>query len=255
MGPRDGSRREWWMETPTLTARPAQPNQRVWALQNKGDVFLELLDNPIIDEFVPDFLGDHYLIAELSANIVGPGGEAMVLHQDQSPVQPPLPVAVGMNMMLCLDDFTTENGATRVILGSNKLDDKLTFDEKDTEPAEMSKGSVLFYSGSIYHGGGANHSDATRVGINITYNVSWLRQEENQYLAVPLEVARTLPVDLLKLMGYRRGAYALGYVDDLRDPIEVVRPDLARTGLGDLDEVQKKLRKQGAQFSAGAAPK
>jgi len=72
---------------------------------------------------------------------------------------------------------------------------------------------------------------------------------------VPLEVARTLPVDLLKLMGYRRGAYALGYVDDLRDPIEVVRPDLARTGLGDLDEVQKKLRKQGAQFSAGAAPK
>src|SRR5439155_719737 len=107
---------------------------------------------------------------------------------------------------------------------------------------EMARGSVLFYSGSVYHGGGANRSEETRVGINITYNVSWLRQEENQYLAVPLEIARTLPVDLLRLMGYQRGAYALGYVDDLRDPIEVVRPDLKKAGLGDLDSVEQKQR-------------
>ena len=90
----------------------------------------------------------------------------------------------------------------------------------------------------------AGLDDATRAGINITYNLSWLRQEENQYLAVPLEIARTLPVDLLKLIGYRRGAYALGYVDDLRDPIEVVRPDLKRMGLGDdLTAAQAKLKR------------
>jgi ectoine hydroxylase-related dioxygenase (phytanoyl-CoA dioxygenase family) len=131
--------------------------------------------------------------------------------------------------------------------GSNHFDDKLQFREKDSVPAEMTKGSILFYSGAVYHGGGANRSSAPRVGVNITYNVSWLRQEENQYLAVPLEVARTLPVDLLRLIGYRRGAYALGYVDDLRDPIEVVRPDLPRAGLGD-DDVQKKLRQKTSQL-------
>ena len=110
-------------------------------------------------------------------------------------------------------------------------------------PAEMTKGSVLLYNGSVYHGGGANRSNATRMGINITYNLSWLRQEENQYLAVPFEIARTLPVELLKLIGYRRGAYALGYVDDLRDPIEVLRPDLRRPGLGeDLTAAQERLR-------------
>ncbi|HEY6395123.1 MAG TPA: hypothetical protein VIX12_06865, partial [Candidatus Binataceae bacterium] len=114
------------------------------------------------------------------------------------------------------------------------------------------KGSVLFYTGSIYHGGGENRSDAPRIGISIIYNVSWLRQEENQYLSVPLEIARTLPADLLRLMGYSRGAYALGYVDDLRDPIEVVRPDLRKTGLGDLDDVQKKLKAQGARFQRGS---
>ena len=89
-----------------------------------------------------------------------------------------------------------------------------------------------------------HHNDGTRYGINITYNLSWLRQEENQYLSVPFEVARTLPVDLLRLIGYARGAYALGYVDDLRDPIEVLRPDLAHDGLGDLGPALERARQQ-----------
>src|SRR5262249_57620210 len=122
--------------------------------------------------------------------------------------------------------------------------DRLAFSGADTLPAEMAKGSVLFYTGSLRHGAGANRSDATRYGVNITYNCSWLRQEENQYLSVPLEIARTLPVDLLRLIGYARGAYALGYVDDLRDPIEVVRPDLANTGLGELENAPQRARAQ-----------
>ena len=73
-----------------------------------------------------------------------------------------------------MTDFTEENGATRVVPGSNKLADKLQFKQEDSEGAAMTKGSVLFYSGSVYHGGGANKSDAMRAGINITYNVSWL---------------------------------------------------------------------------------
>ena len=40
---------------------------------------------------------------------------------------------------------------------------------------------------------------------------------------MPPEIARDLPDDLLRLMGYAPGAYALGYVDDLRDPIAVLR--------------------------------
>ena len=129
-----------------------------------------------------------------------------------------------------MTDFTEENGATRVIPGSNRFNDKLQFNENDTEPAEMTKGSVLFYNGSVYHGGGANRSNSTRIGININYSLSWLRQKENQYLALPLEPPALFPLDLLRLLGYQRGAFALGYVDDLRDPIEVVRPDLVRAG-------------------------
>lgn len=176
---------------------------------------------------------------------IAPGEPAQLIHRDQWAYDFfPFPKGfeVQCNTIWAMSDFTAENGATRVIPGSNHFDDRLQFADSETEPAEMAKGSVLFYTGSLYHGGGANRSDAVRYGVNITYNASWLRQEENQYLSVPLEIARTLPVDLLRVMGYQRGAYALGYVDDLRDPIEVVRPDLGTTGLGDLSTSTRRLR-------------
>lgn len=169
---------------------------------------------------------------------IGPGETSQPIHRDQWAFDFfPFPKGyeVQCNTLWAMTDFTEENGATRVIPGSNHFDDKLQHTEADTVAATMSKGSVLVYTGALYHGGGANRSDAVRAGVNITYNVSWLRQEENQYLSVPIEVAKTFDEDLQRLMGYARGAYALGYVDDLRDPIEVLRPDAGRVGFGDVD--------------------
>ena len=166
---------------------------------------------------------------------IAPGETSQPIHRDQWAFDFfPFPAGyeVQCNTIWALTDFTEENGATRLVVGSNLQEDRLAFGPDDTEPAVMRRGSVLFYSGSVYHGGGANHSDGTRIGLNITYNVAWLRQEENQYLSVQSEVAETLPTDLLRLMGYDRGAYALGYIDDLRDPIEAVRPGIGSSGFG-----------------------
>jgi ectoine hydroxylase-related dioxygenase (phytanoyl-CoA dioxygenase family) len=182
---------------------------------------------------------------------IGPGAPAQPIHRDQwvfDFFKFPKGFEVQLNTIWAMTDFTAQNGATRIIPGSHRFDDGLKFEEKDTEPAEMAKGSVLFYTGSVYHGGGSNRSDVTRCGINLTYSLSWLRQEENQYLSVPLSVAGTLRVDLLRLMGYSYGGYALGYVDDVRDPIKVVRPDLAKTRTNNLEDVQGRLREQAKQW-------
>jgi len=178
---------------------------------------------------------------------VGAGEPAQPIHRDQWAFDFfPFPAGyeVQCNTIWAMTDFTEANGATRVIPGSHRLADRLTFTERDTEPATMPAGSVLFYTGALYHGAGANRTDAVRTGLNITYAVSWLRQEENQYLAVPLDVARGLPDDLLRLIGYARGAYALGYVDDMRDPLDVLRgrPAEASAGLGSLEAANARLR-------------
>jgi ectoine hydroxylase-related dioxygenase (phytanoyl-CoA dioxygenase family) len=209
--------------------------RRTGALIARSPAARDLVMDPLVLATCHEVLG-HATSFQLHLTQVisiGPNEPAQPIHRDQWAYDFftfPQGFEVQCNTIWALTDFTEENGATRVIPGSNHYEDKLRLSVDDSVPAEMSRGSVLVYTGAVYHGGGANRSDMVRKGINITYNLSWLRQEENQYLAVPLDVARTLPEDLLRLIGYQRGAYALGYVGDLLDPIEVVRPDLARRG-------------------------
>jgi ectoine hydroxylase-related dioxygenase (phytanoyl-CoA dioxygenase family) len=123
--------------------------------------------------------------------------------------------------MWAVTDFTDEMGATRMVVGSHLWEeDPDDVDPSLAAPAVMTKGSVLLYTGSIFHGGGANTTDSWRIGMNVGYSLGWLRQEENQYLACPPEIARTLPEGLLRLMGYQRGSYSIGYVDNMREPLD-----------------------------------
>jgi len=166
---------------------------------------------------------------------IGPDSPGQSIHRDQWAFdffEFPSDHDVQCNTIWALTDFTEANGATRLIPGSQHLPNAHTHTLDETVPAEMSKGSCLLYTGKVYHGGGANSSDETRMGLNLTYNVGWLRQEENQYLSCPQDVAATLPDDLLRLMGYRVGAYALGYIDDVRDPIEAIRPSTGAMSFG-----------------------
>ena len=229
---------------PYLDATPTGPDdfsgahtRRTGSLIARSPACRELIMHPLGLGTAGAFLS-HATNIQLhltQAIAIGPGETPQPIHRDQWAFDFfPFPAGyeVQCNTIWALTDFTEENGATRVVPGSNLREDRLSFGPDDTEPATMARGSVLFYSGSVYHGGGANHSDATRIGLNITYNVGWLRQEENQYLSVPREVAETLPIELLRVMGYDRGAYALGYIDDLRDPIEAVRPGTGTAGFG-----------------------
>jgi ectoine hydroxylase-related dioxygenase (phytanoyl-CoA dioxygenase family) len=166
---------------------------------------------------------------------IGPDSPGQAIHRDQWAFdffEFPPDYHVQCNTIWAMTDFTDGNGATRVMPGSQDLPDEFTHTVAETVPAEMSKGSCLLYTGKVYHGGGANRSDATRTGLNITYNVGWLRQEENQYLSVPPDVVAELDDELLRLIGYRIGAYALGYVDDVRDPLDVVRGGAGEMSFG-----------------------
>jgi hypothetical protein len=241
---------------PYVAATPPGPDgfsgrntRRTGALIARSPTARKLITHPRVLGTVERVLGHatNFQLHLTQMIAIGPGEPAQTIHRDQWAFDFfPFPngYEVQCNTIWAMDDFTAGNGATRVIPGSHRYEDRLEFTEADTEPAEMEAGSALFYTGAIYHGGGANRSAAVRRGLNITYNVAWLRQEENQYLSVPLEIARELPEPLLRLMGYARGAYALGYVGDLRDPIDVVRPGAAAMGLGDLERAGRRQRRR-----------
>lgn len=210
--------------------------RRTGALIARSPTFRELAVHPLVLEVIGAVLGDSGSTFQLHLTQVieiGPGEPAQLVHRDQWAFDFfPFPAGfeVECHVMWAMTDFTEENGATRVIPGSQHWADRLRPEVDATVPAEMAKGSVLFYVGSLYHGGGANRSATPRRGVNVGYTLSWLRQEENQYLACPPDVARTLPIELAKLIGYRRGAYALGYVGDLQDPIEYLHPSTTASG-------------------------
>lgn len=115
------------------------------------------------------------------------------------------------NTIWAITDFTKENGATQVVPGSIDWPDKRKAEVDEICQAEMSAGSVLLYTGSVFHGGGENRSDSDRIGVNLTYTLGWLRQEENQYLSCPPELASQLSPELQDMLGYEMGQYALGY--------------------------------------------
>ena len=204
--------------------------RRTGGLLARSAVARDLVMHPTALDTCDDFLGHvtSYQLHLTQVIDIGPGSVGQQIHRDQWAFDFfPFPQGyeVQCNTIWAGDDFTEANGATRVVVGSNGREDGLQFSIEDSVAAEMGRGSVLFYSGSVYHGGGPNSTDAHRRAINITYNVSFLRQEENQYLSVPFELAATFPERLQRLMGYQMGAYALGYVDDLRDPLVVLDPD------------------------------
>ena len=134
------------------------------------------------------------------------------------------------NTIWAMSDFTKDNGATQVCPGSLDWPDDYQPKDEEIGYAEMTAGSVLVYTGGVFHGGGENVTNGDRIGINITYTLGWLRQEENQYLSCPPEIAQSLSPELQALIGYSMGSYALGYFTPplpAGEGPEVVPPEFA----------------------------
>ena len=178
----------------------------------------------------------HYHLSPTQCVSIGPHETPQPLHRDDAiypfrhPGQPSVITAIW-----AVSDFTKENGATAAVPGSHLWDDRRLPGKKDqVVQAEMPSGSAIFYDGALYHGGSPNITDTWRTGIILGYALGWLRQEENQYLACPPEVARDLPPKLQKLIGYQLHAPFLGWYE-MQDPsFALYRRDGALPGAGEL---------------------
>lgn len=199
--------------------------QRTGALVARTPTCRELIMQPNILNAANTFLGPftERVILHLTQTIyIHPGNPAQTLHRDRLAWGTHIPAQIEpqFNTIWALTDFTAENGATRCIPGSHRWDWSQRAEPEEIVQAEMSAGSVFLYTGSVLHSGGENRSDQARLGLNLTYTLAWLRQEENQYLSCPPSIARTLEPELQELLGYTQGNYALGYYSDPENDYE-----------------------------------
>jgi ectoine hydroxylase-related dioxygenase (phytanoyl-CoA dioxygenase family) len=187
--------------------------RRVYALFAKTRTFDHVATDPLLLGLLDRVLG-HYQLSAPVAIQIGPGERAQTLHRDEGvyPLPEPHPPLV-VNSIWPLDDFTEDNGATRLIAGSHRWEPGRVPAGEETTVAAMPAGSAMIYLGGLWHGGGANQTERPRLGVILEYVVSWLRPQENHCLAVPREVARQLPERLQELLGYNIHPPFLGYVD------------------------------------------
>jgi ectoine hydroxylase-related dioxygenase (phytanoyl-CoA dioxygenase family) len=197
---------------------------RYFDLLNAAPVFQRLPVHEHILPVVRAVLGHDCLLSTYGTVSIGPGEPAQAIHADDVLYRLPRPHRdIFCNVMIALSDFTEANGATRIVPGSHEWDEYPEIrvmpegevdDRYPSIAAEMPKGSVCFFLGTTYHGGGANRSNDYRHGITMAYCAGWLRPQENYTVAVAQERAAGFDPDLRALMGWRpahKGALGIIY--------------------------------------------
>lgn len=213
-------------------------SNRIYGLLAKGDVFSALVTHPLALAFAEADLGPSCLLSACLAIKLHPGETVQPWHYDDSHCQLPWPRrAYGLSAFWAIDDTTAENGATEVMPGSHLWDngERLTgtssadsftdtqVRDVDDDPGfqpdavklTMPAGSLAIAKGTLWHRGGANRSGAPRTIITPQYCSGFMRQLENMVLAVPPDVARTLPKRAQELIGYSIHPPFMGYVDGM----------------------------------------
>ena len=197
--------------------------KRVGALIARSEACRNLALQPLVNEVSEKYLSpfcDGYQLHFTSAVSIGPGESKQILHRDRGIWGGYLPRRIEplMSTIWAVTEFTKENGATQIVPGSHLWEKDRIPKENEIAYAEMKPGSVLLYTGTVLHGGGANSSkNDIRTGVFLHYALNWLRQEENQYLSCPPDIAKDISQEVRSLIGYSKGGYILGFYSDPKD--------------------------------------
>jgi ectoine hydroxylase-related dioxygenase (phytanoyl-CoA dioxygenase family) len=201
--------------SPAANSFEGEHTVRIYNLLARGPRYQAIPVHPAVLPVVEGVLDPGCLVSSLSSIAIDPGETAQPIHADDQliPLPKPHPPLV-CNTMWALTDFTEANGATRIVPGSHLADTSPDYGHPyESVAAEMARGSVLIWHGSLWHGGGANTTDQRRTGIAMNYCAGYIRQQENQQLGIPSEVAATFEPRLAELVGYGIYHGLIGHID------------------------------------------
>lgn len=213
--------------------------QRIYTLVGRGKTFERLVEHPAILSIVDELLLPNYLLTASQAIAIAPGETPQPAHTDDSFYIVPRPrPAISVSTMWAIDDFTVDNGATEMIVGSHRWsddellnmyvgDDKVTLApeyQPDLRPLVMPAGSCAVFAGTLVHRGGQNRSPGVRTAISNQYCEPWARPQENFFLSIPKKKVRQMSPRLQSMLGYSVHPPFMGQVT-ARHPRKVLDPD------------------------------
>ncbi|TYJ56766.1 hypothetical protein B9479_002536 [Cryptococcus floricola] len=215
-----------------LLGKVPEPTIKVLRLPIWQSVMAKFLNDEYFsyvgDKHLPQKSG--YMVAATAALRLVPGVQRQPLHKDHIPYQtrpdPNNPLFTPMvGCLVAGSKCTIKNGATAVIPGSHLWPDTRAPKVEECAYAEMEAGSALFILGSTYHGAGENKCtqedpEAIRTLYAFAGQRDYFRQDQEEVLSTPVELARTFPEDILRLTGYYKSVGGVGYVEDHQDAAE-----------------------------------
>jgi len=200
---------------------------RIDGLPGKSRSFVDLLQHPLALEMADHYLLPsclHYLLSTAQLIEIQTDETVQHLHRDDTAwIYPPMPTdrdatptvdvpQLEVIVLYALSDFTTENGATRVVPGSHLWPARRKPQEHEVVAAEMKAGSAIYYVGKTLHGGGPNSTDQMRRALFLGFSLGWLRTKENFFVSTPIEAVREMPKRVQQLLGYETHG-GIGVVD------------------------------------------
>ncbi len=233
--------------------------KRVGAMVAKSPVCQAMTLHPTVLAVMDHFLLPHcsdYQINLSQLISIEPGERQQVVHLDDTM----FPFAHAghqllLNVLWAVDAVTAAYGGTHMAPGSHHWPSERLPADREVVQASMAAGSCMIYLGSVRHGGGANRTARPRRGVVVSYCLGWLRQSENQYLAISPATVRTFPERLQRLIGYFVHAPNLGMVEG-QDPLAWLENPEATAGQGFRDflppEIQQWLEQHYLDKDAAA---
>jgi ectoine hydroxylase-related dioxygenase (phytanoyl-CoA dioxygenase family) len=177
--------------------------QRIYGLPEKMRTADAFIEHPRILAHLDRLLQPNYLLSQAQVINILSGSPAQPLHIDDGfyPWPRPRP-AISVATVFAIDDFTEDNGATVAIPGSHTWgQDRFPRDDDERVKAVMSAGSCILFLGNLWHGGGENHSGASRLALTCQYCEPWARTQENYFLSVSRETAASVSENIRRLLG------------------------------------------------------
>lgn len=173
-------------------------------LLGQAPSFLRLFEEVDIEPYVGRFFNSKFIVNTYGGVINLPQAPSYVcnVHRDLRTFSGPSPTM--LNLLVMLDDFTLDNGATYLLPRGHKSPEKP--DDGDffarAVRAEGKAGSLLFFNSNLWHAAGPNRTKVSRRALTIAFTKPSLKQQLDYPRALGYDLCESLPDKLKQIVGY-----------------------------------------------------